>query len=99
MSDDEETYPAGEDVPGTPASFPFGLVSFGFACFSAMLAALWLFVGFGPSVILPLAAGAGWLGCGLFGLAHDAWKGFAAGLIVVLAPWILSILLVGAALP
>ena len=40
MADDERAYGAGEDIPGTPAPFPFGLASIAPA---ALGAALFLF--------------------------------------------------------
>ena len=94
MSEDERSYGAGEDIPGTPGPFPFGLLSFGLAMASAMIASVMLFAGLGVPLVLALAPAVGWLLFGLAGLMQGAWKGFLLGLPVLLAPWVALFVLI-----
>jgi len=55
MSEPEPTYGAGEDIPGTPRPFPFGLVSIGFGLI-ALTSAIVTF-GTGSAAWFPLSVG------------------------------------------
>ncbi len=93
MSEPEPSYGAGEDIPGTPAPFPYWLTSLASAIASAMFSTVTLFSGFGLPLVLALIPAVAWLMFGLTGLMHGAWKGLLLGLPLVLAPWILAAML------
>jgi len=93
MSEPEPTYGAGEDIPGTPAPFPFVLASLASAVASAMLSTVALFGGFGVPLVLALIPAVAWLLLGATRLMDGAWKGFVLGLPLVLAPWLLAVML------
>ncbi|MCW3846728.1 hypothetical protein OF829_05715 [Sphingomonas sp. LB-2] len=95
MSEPERTHGAGEDIPGTPGPFPFGLIAFAFAGVSAMLAAMLFFAG-GAAPVWPLCvfAAIGWAVFGVTALFHGQWKGPLLGLPVMIAPWIAMYVLI-----
>ena len=94
----EPVHGAGEDIPGTPGPFPYGLISVGFAAASIMFAMLW-YLSDTTLRVWPLYVFAciGWLVMGVTALIYGQWKGPLLGLVVIVVPWIaISVLMANA---
>lgn len=89
MSGDERSYGAGEDIPGTPGPFPFGLVSFALSVVAviASLAAMivgspdWIPTFYGQSALYLIAL-AGCFVCAGLAVRQGRW-GWAIAATVI----------------